>query len=290
MKQCKWDKCSELNFSRGYCRKHYKRYRASPEFVMYINNDEYKFWQKVLVTPYCWLWKPGPKDAKGYGEFRWNGKGGYPHRFSYQLFMGKLVKGMVISQKCLNKICVNPDHLMQQAFGEAVSNGAYGLNNRIDNTMRCRNGHFIDESNVVVTGSYRTCGVCLKIRQANYVPPRQYVRKVASSRYTRTEVFKLDNGICYLCQMPIPEGKLHLDHIYPIVFGGEDAIYNIAATHERCNESKSSILPDKIITYFPDSSIPARYSEHVYYHQEYGCNCNELTEQIRSLTKGQKII
>ena len=61
----------------------------------------------------CWLWT-GCTDKDGYGKFwsAWDrGWSDKAHRFSYQLIMGDIPKGLTLDHMCAVKNCVNPDHL-----------------------------------------------------------------------------------------------------------------------------------------------------------------------------------
>jgi len=71
-----------------------------------------EFQDKYLpeVTTGCWLWV-GAKDGHGYGRFQVDGKGCGAHRVSYELFKGKIPKGMFVCHTCDVPGCVRPDHL-----------------------------------------------------------------------------------------------------------------------------------------------------------------------------------
>jgi hypothetical protein len=67
-----------------------------------------RFWIKVQKTDDCWLWTAS--KLKGYGIFKYQGKPIGAHRFSWYLTYGEWPKDMAL-HKCLNKHCVNPNHL-----------------------------------------------------------------------------------------------------------------------------------------------------------------------------------
>lgn len=58
----------------------------------------------------CWGWK-GPKAVTGYGVLMVNGKLMLAHRFSYEIYSGKIPKGKHILHSCDTPSCVNPAHL-----------------------------------------------------------------------------------------------------------------------------------------------------------------------------------
>lgn len=59
--------------------------------------------------------------------------------------------------------------------------------------------------------------------------------------YSRADIIARDliEG-CYLCGNSFDPANVHLDHIDPIDNGGDDAAYNVAATHPACNLSKGA--------------------------------------------------
>ncbi len=71
-----------------------------------------RFWGKVQKTDSCWLWIAA-LNTVGYGRFWYNKKMVGAHRFSYELSIGQIPKGIhVLHKKCCgNRSCVNPNHL-----------------------------------------------------------------------------------------------------------------------------------------------------------------------------------
>lgn len=79
-----------------------------------------RFWDKVAVTPACWLWLGAQHTKKGYGRFDANGKRYVAHRFAWEVTGGMIPDGMQLDHLCLNKMCVNPDHC------EAITDEEHG--------------------------------------------------------------------------------------------------------------------------------------------------------------------
>lgn len=71
---------------------------------------EDRFWEKVDITPGCWLWT-GRRNRKGYGTFTVKKRSWLAHRFSYTLHGGDIPTGKLLDHTCHTEACVNPDHL-----------------------------------------------------------------------------------------------------------------------------------------------------------------------------------
>lgn len=50
---------------------------------------------------------------------------------------------------------------------------------------------------------------------------------------------------CYLCKSPISFGDDAIDHIIPIVRGGDNSLDNLSVTHRRCNSKKQCKTPEE---------------------------------------------
>jgi predicted nucleic acid-binding Zn ribbon protein len=64
--------------------------------------------------------------------------------------------------------------------------------------------------------------------------------------YTDQEIFERDRWQCHLCGMTIRKGlsRMHprgatIDHLLPLILGGEDVAANVAAAHRECNVAKN---------------------------------------------------
>ena len=76
---------------------------------------------------------------------------------------------------------------------------------------------------------------------------RALLRSVESESYTAASIVELYGSNCHLCDEPIDmsaprlvgsegwERSLHLDHLIPLVAGGNDLVSNIRPSHALCN-------------------------------------------------------
>lgn len=58
----------------------------------------------------CWNWTKYIMK-NGYGRLTYENTQKLAHRFSYEIFIGKIVNDLFVLHKCDNKRCINPKHL-----------------------------------------------------------------------------------------------------------------------------------------------------------------------------------
>lgn len=115
----------------------------------------------------CWVWTRR-KDREGYGVM-WIYQGGkkcqrFAHRMSYEAYKQKIPANKQIDHLCMNKSCVNPEHL--EAVTSKENTQRYFKSINIDSY--CKNGHKRTPDNTYLTGKTRCCKICRKNASATY--------------------------------------------------------------------------------------------------------------------------
>ena len=122
-----------------------------------------RFLSKVKKTNSCWIWKASVNGANNYGAF-WDGKRIVrAHRFSFELFNGKIKKNKIIMHSCDNPKCVNPDHLIEGTQGENL-NDMSAKGRKLKNVKICPSGHDVSRDASVYINKKRGTRSCLICR------------------------------------------------------------------------------------------------------------------------------
>lgn len=93
-------------------------------------------------------------------------------------------------------------------------------------------------------GAHRA--MCEDWKRRNPDKIRESGRRTSSTRRARIAnvfvevvdpetVFSRDSGVCQICLLPIGGSDWHVDHVQPIVFGGEHSYANTQLAHAHCN-------------------------------------------------------
>lgn len=117
---CGVEGCGGRRLARGWCSKHYMRWRrtGSTEGSQRVPTSEL-FWSRVVrgTESECWLWV-GPLRPHGHGSCRLLGEQ-IAHRVAYRLAVGEIPPGSYVCHRCNNPPCCNPAHLY---VGDAYTN------------------------------------------------------------------------------------------------------------------------------------------------------------------------
>lgn len=117
---------------------------------------------KIEFTGSCWTWT-GAVQSRGYGSIA-NGRGGttQAHRRAYMELVGPIPAGLTIDHLCMNKLCVNPEHL------EPVT-GAENTRRAFRQQTHCKFGHLLSGDNLrlVTRATGNTRRVCVTCQRRN---------------------------------------------------------------------------------------------------------------------------
>jgi 5-methylcytosine-specific restriction enzyme A len=67
--------------------------------------------------------------------------------------------------------------------------------------------------------------------------------KARALRKTRWWQRQMDRGICYYCRNPLTRDQVTLDHIVPLIRGGQSNRSNVVPACKSCNSRKKYLLP-----------------------------------------------
>jgi HNH endonuclease len=173
-KICTIEDCGKKHLARGWCGKHYQRWKkyGDPLFVVLDREQtvEERFWSKVNKDGpvpehrpelgQCWVWTAGL--VEGYGAFSIDNHQHKAHILSYTWAKGEIPEDWERDHLCRNRACVRPDHL------EAVThwiNVARGISPHGVNAAKthCPQGHeYTPENTRINNKGQRVCIMCAR--------------------------------------------------------------------------------------------------------------------------------
>jgi len=118
MKICSVRDCENTSVARGFCNKHWKRWRIhgtpTPAITerMRGSSTEEKLSSYSIPIPEsgCHLWLKSVNHA-GYGQMYFRKQVWLAHRVSWTIRRGEIPDGLHVLHQCDTPSCINPDHL-----------------------------------------------------------------------------------------------------------------------------------------------------------------------------------
>lgn len=86
----------------------------------------------------------------------------------------------------------------------------------------------------------------------NDVSEEQLRRERAKARELRRSQWwrnRIAAGRCHYCGGQVPSGELTLDHVVPLIRGGQSTRGNCVPACKACNSAKQSLLPVEWVAY-----------------------------------------
>jgi hypothetical protein len=177
---CSINGCEDPVKGRGWCAKHYKRWRThgdpealgvsgppprlvSERIAECIDKDGPVPAHRPELGP-CWLWRGELTDG-GYGRLKISGRMQMAHRLVYEEFVGEIPAGLTLDHLCRNRACVNPAHVEPVTNRVNVLRGV-GLTAMQARQTHCKRGHPLSGDNLYVHRGMRHCKTCKRERAA----------------------------------------------------------------------------------------------------------------------------
>ena len=146
---CCVDGCSKRALAPGRpCDMHYRRMKAHGTYDGWAGNIALRFSERYEVdeSTGCWNWT-GYRRPQGYGALKVGQNHQAAHRISYELHVGPIPDGLTIDHLCMNRLCVNPEHLEAVTLHENILR-SNNMAAKYAQRTHCKNGHPFSGDNV----------------------------------------------------------------------------------------------------------------------------------------------
>ncbi len=165
-RRCLAPGCEAFARTRGWCPKHYVRWRRSDQFEPVALPTDMERWEAKVdrngpvpkhrpdLGP-CWLWTAA-HCGNGYGLFRCDGTLQIAHKWAWEAEHGPVPDGKELDHfACDRRICCNPAHVRPVTHQENMARGLYA------SRTHCPQGHPYDLANTCITArGTRSCRAC----------------------------------------------------------------------------------------------------------------------------------
>lgn len=161
---CSIDGCDAVVKSRGWCIKHYTRWRSHGDPMFTLFDMSVRLWGRIAEPPSgCWLWL-GNTTRNGYGQISMGGRKTQrmhmTHRLVWELLVGEIPTGLELDHLCRQRSCCNPAHLEPVTRRENLVRGKTIIADAVGRT-HCIHGHeFTPENTYLDRRGKRGCREC----------------------------------------------------------------------------------------------------------------------------------
>lgn len=73
----------------------------------------------------------------------------------------------------------------------------------------------------------------------------QDIKRASLNKYKKMLDYENSNRICFICNKPIEDTEVSIDHVIPWSYMYSDDLWNLVYVHKSCNSSKSNKIPTK---------------------------------------------
>lgn len=138
-KLCTIPNCGEKHRSRGYCSKHLTRWYVHGDPLKsrpYYKESAESFAARTEWQGDCLIWS-GEKDGNDYGVLTYKSKKVPAHRYAWEREHGEIPDGMLVDHKDhCNTLCVNVKHLRLATHQENIQNRSGATKNNKSSRIR----------------------------------------------------------------------------------------------------------------------------------------------------------
>lgn len=145
-----------------------------------------RFWSKVdvLKKNQCWEWRAS-LNPQGYGQISVKNKPMLAHFISYKYFNLEFKKkrGFCIDHTCMNRRCVNPNHLRYVTHKVNCLENSNSISAQNKQKTHCKNGHKFSKDNMIkLKSGWRKCRICNQNDSKKHRQTKQKLEKMRKGR------------------------------------------------------------------------------------------------------------